>query len=269
MKLIDFDNFKPFEILRSNMQISKNSKVSLKLNTEFKAIDWDEVSTVGKGVDLENLDVNPDGTISIEGRNVIIYIRDMYSIDNLSRFHVAWCSTLSKMRDNKKMNRYVMSARTDGSFFVNVRDSITHTFDTEQRLMKLPVCKNCLAHINYKKYQDTYGPAKYAICDNFDIGEFLNKYDINLQQLPKYTTSTAPLNEYPDNWSTISKTYRTLKKWKCEKCGDNFTNNTRGLDVHHIDSDTSNCDFSNLKALCKDCHSKEFGHGHYKKLLGR
>ena len=58
----------------------------------------------------------------------------------------------------------------------------------------------------------------------------------------------------------------SLKKWyleenqSCESCGTTEWNgNPIVLEVHHIDSDTTNNNFDNFKALCPNCHSQTVG----------
>lgn len=66
--------------------------------------------------------------------------------------------------------------------------------------------------------------------------------------------------KYPTNWEEISKYIRFERaKNKCEFCGiENYSITPRGtrviLTVAHLDHNTQNNDYSNLKALCQKCH---------------
>jgi len=51
------------------------------------------------------------------------------------------------------------------------------------------------------------------------------------------------------------------------KYGKQNLNNHSMLDVHHIDGIRSNVSKTNLKVLCKECHSEQPFHGHYKNAL--
>ena len=58
----------------------------------------------------------------------------------------------------------------------------------------------------------------------------------------------------------------SLKKWylediqSCESCGiSEWMGNSIILEVHHIDSDTTNNNFDNFEALCPNCHSMTEG----------
>lgn len=79
--------------------------------------------------------------------------------------------------------------------------------------------------------------------------------------------------EYPNNWDQIATAVKTLAGWRCERCGHphdpkgeipcddlcdmNYKHpkgKRRGLTVHHLDGDKSNCATWNLAALCQACH---------------
>ncbi|WP_143403810.1 HNH endonuclease [Fusobacterium polymorphum] len=65
---------------------------------------------------------------------------------------------------------------------------------------------------------------------------------------------------YPENWKEISYKFRESKNWICEECRKDCSKNKEELETHHIDHDPSNCNLSNLKALCKTCHAKIHPH---------
>lgn len=67
---------------------------------------------------------------------------------------------------------------------------------------------------------------------------------------------------YPENWRLISRFIRFYRaKNKCEFCGvDNYslhpvTGSKVVLTVAHLDHNTQNNSFFNLKALCQKCHN--------------
>ena len=66
---------------------------------------------------------------------------------------------------------------------------------------------------------------------------------------------------YPDNWEDIALAVKEDADWKCECCGkqcrrpgEPFDTHRRTLTVSHQDHNPSNCERSNLKALCAPCH---------------
>ncbi len=68
---------------------------------------------------------------------------------------------------------------------------------------------------------------------------------------------------YPKDWGKISAKFRELHNYTCKECGVDCSEHHFLIDVHHIDSDKSNCDYSNLQCLCKYHHSKQPQHEHY------
>ena len=85
--------------------------------------------------------------------------------------------------------------------------------------------------------------------------------------MPKFNNKTIPVNDYPDNWNEISKRYRELKDWKCEKCDMDCSENKGSLHCHHIGPKYDN-NFKNLQALCFSCHQQEPGHIYLNNIVG-
>ena len=253
------------------MNIPKGYVTELESDLLHSKLDLKQVSfaqlETGRGldVDLKELEVGIDNTIVYDNKNVILYIRDQYSYKSEYKFHVSWCRTLRDMRNNNKLNRYVISRRTDGTFFVNIFDG-SHKLISENQIYKLGVCKNCLSEINYNEYIYSNYEKKNNIYLNFSLNSFLEKYDTKFNQLPKYTESNAPVNQYPSNGNEITLKFRQFKNWKCDECGKDFSINRGQLDVHHLDSNKFNVDYQNLRALCKVCHGNQPGHMRYKNI---
>lgn len=274
MKLIDFNEFDLFQGIKSKMGITKNCDISYDSSTKFDEIEFEKtpewieiVRGRGKDISLDELTISKDKTLEYKGKKMILYIRDQYSYNYEYKYHVAWCEKLQEMNVNKRLNRYVVSRRTDGTFIANILDKATHEPIEENIERKLGVCRYCLGELNYKEYKSSRQIERNKIYEAFNIKEFLNQYDTKFKQIPKYTDITSPLNEYSDNWSEIAREYKKYKNWTCEECGRIFFNNPQMLDVHHIDGSKYNNSYSNLRALCKECHAKQPYHEHYKELL--
>jgi len=225
--------------------------------------DWD-----GFGIDIADISevqVEPDGTLSYEDRRVLVYIRDRnidrYALEGF-RYHVAECETLKGMRRNQRFSRYVVTTRTDGRFVVNLFSN----GEQEERLLEIPVCKNCLKSLDWKSYKGLSWNEKEACWKAFDPNEFLDKYGSRVKGLPTQTPESAILNQYPQDWSEISRRTRERAHWTCERCRLVFTEplTRRWLHVHHRDGNKANSTPSNLEALCLGCHQQEFGHDHLK-----
>lgn len=276
MKLPDFIENKVFDRIRKNMDIPKQyiPKYDFSIKYERLKLEMAQFEELENGrgleIDLNELDKGIDNTLLHGNKNVILYIRDQYH--NLSstykkrpyKYHISWCAKLKEMRDNDKLDRYIISRRTDGKFQVNILDSSNHNLVSEGVLEELQVCKYCLSQVNYKGYKNQGKEVKESIYENFSLEEFLSEYDTKFKQYPKYTETTAPPNKYHESWREISIEYRSKQNWTCEKCGRNLKDNKSYLDVHHIDSNKNNNNYSNLKALCRDCHGDEYNHEHYR-----
>lgn len=64
-------------------------------------------------------------------------------------------------------------------------------------------------------------------------------------------------NSYPPNWNEIARRVKDEAAGLCEYCGHpNDKPSGYVLTVHHLDGDPSNCERSNLRALCQRCHLK-------------
>lgn len=63
------------------------------------------------------------------------------------------------------------------------------------------------------------------------------------------------MNDYPDDWDEIARDVKDRAEWHCEHCGHKHDpEHGYTLTVHHLDGVKSNCDYTNLVALCQRCH---------------
>jgi 5-methylcytosine-specific restriction endonuclease McrA len=68
-------------------------------------------------------------------------------------------------------------------------------------------------------------------------------------------------DKYPWNWEAIAKRIKSEAGWCCQLCGlvcrrpgEPFDTHRRTLTVAHINHVESDCDDTNLVALCPKCH---------------
>jgi hypothetical protein len=259
MKLINFIEVESLNNLRDSM---KAKLVEIIATTNGWDALEDKLGTTGIDVSIDEIKTLPNGTLVYKNRIVIVYIRDWnFNSYSMPKYHIANCSTLQEMRELNKINRYVVSNKDDGKFVVNkIKNGVISSEES------LDVCKNCLRHLNWNGYQDEYEYSKRnKIFNDFTLRVFFEKYTKLLSENDfKYTVKSAPSNDYPDDWDDISRRKRESKNYTCEKCGKNMSSQKDKLDVHHINGLKHDNSESNLKVLCRWCHSEEPGHSHMK-----
>lgn len=223
------------------------------------------LETHGVEINLEDVDVNSGGLLSYKGLQVVLYIKDHRHFISQSlkgksgyRFHVSECQKIEEMRNEGRFERYVVSRNVSGQFIVVGN----HYGNDIEGITKLDVCRYCLRKLNYNNYRNKIKNEKNGIVENFDISRFFSKYSSFFKGLPSKTDNDK-IESYGDNWKEISSKYRQKVGWVCDQCGVNLTQlgARRLLHTHHINGVTSDHRESNLKALCKDCHSKQAMHG--------
>lgn len=269
MKILNFKNFLPFKKIRSKMGISEDYKPNFK-STEaiIEAMKWEEIKTRGLDIDIKDLIVARDGTLehkNFPGQKMVVYIRDFQSdYGGRPKFHISWCSTLQNMTESGKYSRYVVSQRNDGIFLLN---SIRRgKIEKENIKERLDVCKNCLKELNFRNYNYYQNDKKIKekIVNDFEIKDFLEKYNTDIKIEPKDSPYSQPKNLYPEDWHKISLKYRRMKNWTCEECGKKFKEGSSNLHVHHINGNKFDCSPTNLQVLCIECHKKKPYHSHMK-----
>ena len=223
--------------------------------SKWKEID---IELAGRGIDLANpseITVEEDGTLSHEGRRILVYIRDQYISYGSYKFHVANCSTIQEMKESGRFKtRYVASTRTDGKFAVN---HIGNDHE-EGLLIEMRVCINCLKRLNYKGYNDKRHRDAKKVNDEFSLREFFEIYGRTTVSHPGNTNITTPVNAYSDHHPTFSRICRERAGWRCEECDILLEGEaSKFLHAHHINGDKSNNSWDNLRSLCVECHNKQ------------
>jgi hypothetical protein len=271
MKLPDFHNHQLFNELRQKMGAEL---VEIKMeSTPWQKIDTDDL--LGRlnsieGILVENIrdiKIQEDGTFEYKGQKVLVYIRDQRYNPRYGRgeykFHIATCETINRFIQNNRLDRYVVSTRTDGKFLVNIKNSVTNSFEEENVIMELKVCKYCLQKLNYNGYADASGSGRTEIYNNFKLKEFFSQYSTRHTTTPTHTDTNAPDDLYPDDFEQISRKIREECDWTCQNCGIKVKPEHRNLmHIHHINGVKSDNKRTNLKCLCIKCHAEQPDHEH-------
>lgn len=237
-------------------------------NPELSSLSAKDLEDLGsRGIDLNDIskiEAAPDGTIIYKGKRVLLYIRDVNSINRRAepRYHVAFCKTLEDMQKNSRFGRYVLANRDNGVFKVNFING------GGEKDIELDVCQNCLRHLRWNGFSLSLDrDSRELIVSKFTLLEFFKKYPKDLISVkPKYNTDTAPTNDYPPDWQEISNSIKLKRGYVCEQCSLNLRDNQRFLHAHHINGLKNDCRPENIKLLCIGCHAAEPMHGHMKAM---
>ena len=243
------------------------SESRFNLTAQLDPLDWTEIdalSSDGLEVTWEQTARVGPGILSYQGRQVLLYIQDHGGSVNQviqdgstgRKFHVADCSTLQSMRAGGRFERYVVTNRLDGKFYITGKTSYSGAvIDGEASLR---VCQNCLKHLNYKNVRQRN--AASLVSRDFSISEFFEHYSSFFPFKPKRQSGPSPMDNYSPDWSEISERERSSVNYVCQQCHVDLNHVRRLLHVHHIDGNKGNNCRSNLKVLCAACHKQQPQH---------
>ena len=268
MNLPDFKYSSQFNSLREQMRAPyiEFESETLRETDLYEKIRKELEGRGGKELPPEEVGIAPDGTFEYLNRKVLVYIRDQSFFpgkdDPEFKFHLCECSKLVQMRKAGRFHKYVVTTNTSGIFVINRINYFTKKIVDKHIEKRLNVCKLCLSKLDYKGYRKN----KAVIYRDFDLEEYFNIYKKNLiEELPVHTPETAPFGIYPRDFDEISRQFREMKNWTCEKCKIDLSNHREFLHTHHKNGNKSDNSTSNLKCLCIRCHAEEFQHEHMKR----
>ncbi|WP_244900989.1 HNH endonuclease [Paraferrimonas haliotis] len=223
----------------------------------------------GLEVDFKDIDFET-GLASYEGRQVLLYIKDhsynnkIYSVledgTKGNKYHIADCKTLEKMRQQGRLERYVVTNKLDGHFLVSGRDNVSNELITGET--KLNVCQFCLEATNFQKFASLKrGALRRQFVTQFDLAEFFDTYSSFFKYMPTGVANTEAVH-YTNDWEIVSKKTRERYNYQCQQCGLELEQHKHLLHVHHINGVKSDNRDANLTPLCCDCHRKQPNHQH-------
>lgn len=254
-----------FDSLHDSVQRMGAENREFILGVELSTIDpIDSELETGIIIGPDDIEYTKNGLLTYKGRQVLLYIQDHGSnIDTALRngadgkkYHVAYCSTLEKMHQSGRFERYVVKNDISGNFFITGYD--WQTKKHKEGTTRLNVCKNCLRHLNYKGYQNRLKQA--AVFNNFSLDEFFTTYQAYFKHKPKRKAGEQKDGAYSGTWKEKSRKYRESVFWTCESCGIDLNNNKNLLHSHHKNGVKSDNSKSNLQALCIECHAEQPNH---------
>ena len=267
MKLPDFRLYEPLNILKERMGIPRDEYGSISVVVAAGGLTVDQLKTlVTLGIDVgwEDLTHISNGTFAYKGNRVLLYIRDVTQYGNQvpqPKYHLLTCTTIDRMHNNGRAQRYVVSTRTDGIFRVNV----TSHMGRRGEELRLKVCKNCVAQLDFDSYTRMNGANRQAYVDRFMPEHFFAKYPVSPHtRLPLHDSDGAPLNDYTSDFGEISQKARQDAGWRCTACRADLSAQAlrRFLHVHHRDGNRWDNSPYNLRVLCIACHANEPSHDH-------
>ena len=252
-------------------------------------------SADGLDLDLSKLEqfINENGVVMIEGRPAVLWIKytensvkDLQNdplMENIKRFHIfADCTTMKRMKNSGKYDKYAVGYRQDGKFNVYGTQRSWKSFGRIQQIplkeIELGICMHCLdkAKDEYyrqvkRKYSKIPDDIRRKLCKEFSIKDY---FDANPQPAftkPKFSDDTMPdvTDFYGPEFKQNARITKERNKWCCEDCGLDCSKlkHRRFLHAHHKSSNKADNDLSNLQALCIQCHQdrhrKEFKHKNF------
>jgi hypothetical protein len=234
--------------------------------------DLELLETTGLDVDLDSIDVLPDGTFSYQGVPILLYIRFQHQYSgsqDFPKFHFCNCRTWDHMKAAGRQDRYVISKRLDGKFDIDVAGSDGKV----QRLKEasLAVCQNCLHKLSWKNFSlhGTAAHDRQTIVRTFSLEEFFAGRARSLvREKPRWTSDTFPGGSYTNDFNEISARTRRAANWRCQGgCGRLFAAawQRRFLHVHHINGVPGDNSPENLMVVCIGCHAKQPAHAHMRR----
>jgi hypothetical protein len=274
MKLPDFYKFGPLNDLRSRMGIPPNVYGSLTVAISAARLTPDELDRLYDGdgleVSIDEVKVHDDGTLIYKNARVLLYIRDVHPYHeqiDLPKFHIAHCPTLKNMNELGRSHRYLISARIDGTFRLNVIRG--DTMKTENQ--PLNVCQNCLGTLEFNGFKNNLTrPERRVHVDVFTPVNFFEQYPRLLDGVGHADENVAPINAYPADFPRISTQVRIAAGWRCQEVTCKYDCSPpplrQYLHVHHLNGNRADSSRKNLMAVCVECHAKQPMHSHVKNM---
>jgi hypothetical protein len=164
------------------------------------------------------------------------------------KYHVLWCGAVEMWR-----NRLRKTNRDDGKFTYPLfwRDGSEYMPGLRDGGRALLMCRICA------KMLETQGVK--ANIHTFNVRDFLTRQRIGTSfERIGFTSDFDEIpNVYSDDWGKISRQFKEMRNWACERCFIELSAHKKYLHSHHRDHHKANNCVFNLQALCIMCHANE------------
>jgi len=253
---LTFSNFQTF--LNAVQSITEEKLAQAKQLLKSRGKDIEDISDIFVNDTGELFDLLPDGTLVKVNLYIAIKTVDRYTLasiqsEELYKYHIYQCSTISTMFNSGRKHRYKINSRDDGRFFYTFNDFNGRILETRED-QKLNICKNCLKRFLGKNFVSNYDVA------HFDLKTFHQQknsfFDFDTSSMEK--GEEAKPNVYSRKWTHISNQIKTKYDYTCQECGwrPKTVYQKRFIHTHHQNGDKQNNGENNLKVLCIKCHSE-------------
>jgi len=258
-KGLQFTDFKSF--LNVVQSITKEDLVKAKqlLKTHGKNIENIEDIFVNNNGEL--FELLPDGSLVKVNLYIATKAVDKYSYNfnninpnDLYKYHLYQCSTISTMFHSGRKHRYKINNRDDGTFHYTFTDYQGSLLKTEKN-QKLNICKNCLKKFLQKNFVTDEDVLNFQLKHfHSQDNSFFDGIDLSDMEKGEF----AKPNVYSEFWNKISTKIKTHRNYTCEKCGYIPKSNydKRFIHTHHMNGNKRNNKEDNLQVLCIKCHSE-------------
>lgn len=217
-----------------------------------KAKPW--VPITGQDVGIEmftsgDITFNNEGGINLNVDGVkhigFLYKREYRLADHgKPRMHICKCKTINEFIELGSFEVEYRFAETEKVMVVDKNDG-----NIDKEINDLPLCKNCINLLQGPKFKMVNGSKDFA-----KLIEKINNY---ANEQKHNEDKEKDIFGYTKNWENISRAYRELKEYTCEKCGIQITNpfDYHFMHVHHINANKTDNRKDNLQCLCVACHA--------------
>lgn len=203
-----------------------------------------------KPEDVSNgsMEFRDDGIFTFDSsgyeRQVFLYMK-RYHIEKygLPRYHACKCQVIDEFIESGGFKSHYVKANTVPVPVVDLDD-----YKKTKQVSVLPLCSYCqkmlkkLANIDIEPPATTERFVEMLKALNNDADDEKTEVD---------------LFGYVKDWDFISKRFREEKKYTCENCGLQITDeyDKQYVHVHHINGNKLNNNNNNLRCLCLYCHA--------------